>query len=125
MNSFRDTATLAILILLALTVRLDRSDKPLEIDLTSPAEASTAQANLVSGPEAAAHPAPCSGTAPIYRMSQMPRRIVVPAAAVAQERQFVWKVDGKRVAVILDTIETVSAPAPEERDEPSVVRHHA
>jgi len=68
MQTLRDTATLVILILLALTLRVDFGGRPVELDLATPAEASVDEVPVT--PQAPAEPevqpaAMCSVSEPL------------------------------------------------------------
>ena len=111
MQTLKDAATLAVLILLALTVRIDIGAVPLEIDLDSPAIAAELPP---AGPQLPdVEPAqPCS-------MQLVPVRPPQPTLEVRRtERQLVWEVNGRRFEIVLDGREdpvrapTASRPRP-------------
>jgi hypothetical protein len=103
MQTLRDTAALAILILLALTVRVSLDGEPVDLELATPAAAAAEhEAPQGSHPVPAAHPAGdaflpgvANDLAPV-----LPRRIV-PTRASTQPRQLVWEIDGRRVVIVL------------------------
>jgi hypothetical protein len=116
MQALRDAATLGILILLALTVRVDLGGKPIDLDIAAPAEAAVEQEEpaelrpaFVAEPVRAGLPAPAADEADAHSFPVVTRHITLPVpprtAEPGQEeterREFVWEVDGRRVVIVL------------------------
>jgi hypothetical protein len=122
MQTLRDAATLAILVLLALTVRVSLDGEPLTVDLGTAAEAAQepAVAEFFEPAGFALLPdlsKPCDESA-----RTLTRRVTLPlrpeAAAEGGEREpieWVWESGEKRIVIVLrgeDPVET-AVPAPE------------
>lgn len=146
MNLFRDTATLAVLILLALTVRVDLDGKPLEVDLASDAEAASVEE--VSEQRPGALPAENATLAPpvwVVEPDGAPARGVrselaeqvaeitlrrigadVRLAEHAAARELVWKAGDKRLIVVVETdVAPVALPEPPAPAEPCGIHRGA
>jgi hypothetical protein len=109
MQTLKDAAALAVLVLLALTVRVSLDGTPVDLELGTPVEAAAGHGALdESPPETAAHPtdeASLPGVA-IDAAPVLPRLVVpTPSSsstdASAEPRQLVWEIDGRRFVVVL------------------------
>jgi hypothetical protein len=96
MQVVKDAATLALLILLALSVRIDVDGAPLEIDLNPPADAAESQAE-VERPEMELPAQPAAMPAPAAR----------PVIEKKVERLLLLEANGQRFEVLLDGDEIV------------------
>ena len=107
MKTLKDTVTLAALILLALTVRVDSQDAA-TIDVVTPVQAAVGQsAALELEPE----PAPAPEIAEVLEQVAF----VLPDLAAGSreiERHLVWEVGGKRVVIVFDKEPQVEPPSP-------------
>lgn len=127
MQTLRDAATLGILILLALTVRVDLDGKPIDLDIAAPAEAAvdrTAPIDLrpasIVEPAPAGEPDPTAHDSGHRSVAVVTQDIALPAlprtTAPGQEgterREFVWEVDGKRFVIILGDEPPTESAAP-------------
>ena len=129
MKTLRDTATLVVLLLLALTVRVDSRD-PSAIDLVTPAHAATAalpvwelQPELQPQTELEAV---IETVQTLLRPAELERVSLALPGVVAipqEEGQLVWKVDDERVVSfsvgaaglrihVLDAAEPIDPPSP-------------
>ena len=108
MHTLRDTATLAVLILLALTLRVNLDGKLLEWTVGTTAEAASEAAVLPLAP------APqfeteledgCCGAASVRPAT---------GQVAAEPRTFEWEFDGRRLIILVDTDEQVEAAAEED-----------
>jgi hypothetical protein len=127
MQTLRDAATLGILILLALTVRVDLDGKAIDLDIGSPAEAAVEQAvplelrpAFISQPASAAQPVPAAhefgdhslrGVTQHIAVPVLPRT-VAPGREETERREFVWEVDGRRIVIVLDAVPSTETAAP-------------
>jgi len=117
MQTLRDTATLVILILLAMTFRVDLGGESVALDLSTPAEASVEQTPVTPQPteEPVALPAStCSraATPRQIRMLALPQ-LEVEGAGTEQPR-LVWESEGRRIVIVLGDEESVlEVPEPE------------
>jgi hypothetical protein len=125
MQALRDAAMLGILILLALTVRVDMDGTPIDLDLAVPAEAAVEEtAPFELQPASIVDPAPAGATAPgahdcdhrclagVAEQIALPAvpRTVTPGQEEPARREIVWEVDGKRFVIIrVDETPTGSA----------------
>jgi len=125
MQTLKDAATLAALILLALTLRVDFDGNPMEIELNTPAVASMTEAGLA--PSRSVEPQPTRTPAdPVLSPIQVCPKRLSAVAALPQpfeqdivHRRFVWDVDGKRIEIHLGGDPTdPSAAASEPCDSP-------
>ena len=103
MHTLRDTATLAVLILLALTLRVNMDGKPLEWAVGPTAEAASEATVLPLAPAAESETQleeGCCGT-----------ESVRPATGqvAGEARSYVWEFDGRRVIILVETDEEVQA----------------
>ena len=107
MKTLRDTVTLAALILLALTVRVNSQDAS-TIDVVTPVQAAVGQsAALELEPE----PAPAPEIAEVLEQVAF----VLPDLAAGSreiERHLVWEVGGKRVVIVFNKELLVEPPSP-------------
>ena len=108
MQVFKDAATLAVLILLALTVRIDVDGAPLEIDLNPPADAAESQAE-VERPAAIELPA---------TPAAMPAPAAGPVVEKKVERLLLLEANGQRFELLLDGDEIVIPKRPTPAAEP-------
>jgi hypothetical protein len=127
MQALRDAAALGILILLALTVRVDLNGKPIGLDIASPAEAAVEQAvpldlrpAFISQPASAAQPVPAAhesehhswpGATQHIALPVVPRT-VAPGREETEQREFVWEVDGRRIVIVLDAVPSTEGTSP-------------
>jgi hypothetical protein len=117
MQTLKDAATLAALILLALTLRVEFAGHPIEIDLNTPAEASMSDAAPASSTPSGPRSMQAQADPDVTPMQGCPKRLLavaVPSQTAEQEivhRRFVWELDGKRIEIVLDGHETVPAAA--------------
>jgi hypothetical protein len=117
MQTLKDTATLAILILLAMTFRVDLGGEAVALDLSTPAEASVEQTPVTPQPieEPVARPAStCSGSATTRQI----RRLSIPRVEVegadTEQPRLVWENEGRRIVIVLGDEESVlEVPEPE------------
>ena len=117
MQTLKDTATLVALILLALTFQVNVGGEPVELDLSTPAEASTEPAP--------ADPSPATLPASGCNRSEGPKQLGVVhiprfeiETANQTERQLVWEMNGKRIVVHLDTEGTAVVETPRQEAAP-------
>jgi hypothetical protein len=117
MQTLKDAATLAALILLALTLRVDFDGNPMEIDLNTPAVASMTDAGPAPSKPIEPQPTQAQAEPAVTPVQACPKRlsaVAVPPQAAEHDivhRRFVWEVDGKRIVIVLDGHETVPAAA--------------
>ncbi len=109
MKTLKDTVTLAALILLALTVRVDSQDAS-TIDVVTPAHAAVGQSAALE-----LEPAPEPSRAPEIAEVLEQVAFVLPDLAAGSreiERHLVWEVGGKRVVIVFDKEPQVEPPSP-------------
>ena len=118
MQTLKDTATLAVLILLALTLLPGLGAKPVDLDLATPAEAAVETSTVPAVPEPQVRPAAiCS------KADAPGKRILAPAPELdldlrqIEKQQFVWERNGKRIVIV------VGDGAPQVELEPSATIH--
>ena len=125
MQTLKDAATLAVLILLALTVRIDIGAVPLEIDLDSPAIAAELPPAGSQLPDAGSQLPDVGSQLPDVEPAQpcsmqlVPVRPPQPPLELRRtERRLVWESNGRRFEIVLDGREdpvrapTASRPRP-------------
>jgi hypothetical protein len=114
MQSLRNMATLALLILLALTVRVDFEGRSVDLDVAPDAEAATAETSAPQPwwsniQELETSPAgnPTSGES-AAGIARSVAAVALPRAGVRVEplgevegRKLVWELDGKRVILFI------------------------
>jgi len=109
MQTLKDAATLAALILLALTLRVDFDGNPMAIDLNTPAVAS--MTDTVPAPSRPIEPLPTEVRADpaVTPVQVCPKRlsaVAMPPQALEHDilqRRFVWEADGKRIVIHLSS----------------------
>jgi hypothetical protein len=107
MKTLKDTVTLAALILLALTVRVNSQDAS-TIDVVTPVQAAVGQS---AAQELEPEPAPAPEIAEVLEQVAF----VLPDLAAGSreiERHLVWEVGGKRVVIVFDKEPQVEPPSP-------------
>ena len=99
MRTVRDTATLAVVILLALTFRLETPDA-VSIDVVTPAHAAMRQAPT---PELASvwPDVDVARPAELRRVTASVPRIAAVPLPPGDEKKLVWEFDGKRVVIVV------------------------
>jgi hypothetical protein len=105
MHTLRDTATLAILILLALTLRVEMDGNPVDWNVGTTAEAAS-DASAVP-PVPAAEPEPLHGALPAG--GQILPLPLPPGLTEVGPRTFELELDGTRLMILVDTNEEVQA----------------
>jgi hypothetical protein len=117
MQTLRDAATLAILILVALTVRVQLDGQSVDLDLTPPAEAAVEQTRTVAPTSTSAEQAGAEGDLLGHSCDTSPVPTVKPVSVdpLPIPREFVWEVNGKRIVVMVGA----ESPADSSASEPT------
>jgi hypothetical protein len=129
MQVLKDAATLGILILLALTVRVDLNGRPIDLDTAPRGDAAVDQPvpldlrpAFISQPAHAAQPAPVATESRDDSPLVVTRHIALPVLPgtsptgpeETERREFVWEVDGQRIVIVLGVDPPAKASSPSE-----------